>query len=218
VVSLNWISKVKKMRPITENGTGKTPKKRQHTKRGQKAINGVKKTITKAKTTAVKTKRKIQAGQNGEEVVDLLEQTTNGQPGTPVGNKVIEKTTKASTASKQMKKLKSLVQVQASGESPRRSKRISQKAGIEMDTSEVSVAQEASEVDGKITNGSTANGTSSKNGGLFQRTISKIWRIPEGITGVAYSGIETPATPAAKKPAEEPVVDSTSKNGSCVIS
>ena len=90
-----------------------------------------------AKTTAVKTKRKIQAGQNGEEVVDLLEQTTNGQPGTPVGNKVIEKTTKASTASKQMKKLKSLVQVQASGESPRRSKRISQKAGIEMDTSEV---------------------------------------------------------------------------------
>ena len=81
-----------------------------------------------------------------------------------------------------------------------------------------SVAQEASEVDGKITNGSTANGTSSKNGGLFQRTISKIWRIPEGITGVAYSGIETPATPAAKKPAEEPVVDSTSKNGSCVIS
>ena len=35
------------MRPITENGTGKTPKKRQHTKRGQKAINGVKKTITK---------------------------------------------------------------------------------------------------------------------------------------------------------------------------
>ena len=81
-----------------------------------------------------------------------------------------------------------------------------------------SVAQEASEVDGKVTNGSTANGTSSKNGGLFQRTISKIWRIPEGITGVAYSGIETPATPAAKKPAEEPVVDSTSKNGSCVIS
>ena len=75
--------------------------------------------------------------QNGEEVEDLLELTTNGQPGTPVGNKVIEKTTKASTASKQMKKLKSLVQVQASGESPRRSKRISQRAGIEMDTSEV---------------------------------------------------------------------------------
>jgi len=205
------------MRPITENGTGKTPKKRQHSKRGQKAINGVKKTITKAKTTAVKTKRKIQAGQNGEEVVDLLEQTTNGQPGTPVGNKVIEKTTKASTASKQMKKLKSLVQVQASGESPRRSKRISQKAGIEMDTSEVSVAQEASEVDGKMTNGTTANGTS-KNGGLFQRTISKIWRIPEGITGVAYSGIETPATPAAKKPEAPAAESSATKNGSCVIS
>ena len=84
-----------------------------------------------------------------------------------------------------------------------------------------SVAQEASEVDGKMTNGSTtvANGTSSKNGGLFQRTISKIWRIPEGITGVAYSGIET-ETEAAKKPAEEEPVaaDSTTKNGSCVIS
>ena len=60
-----------------------------------------------------------------------------GQPGTPVGNKVIEKTAKTSTASKQMKKLKSLVQVQATGESPRRSKRISVKAGIEMDTSEI---------------------------------------------------------------------------------
>ena len=80
-----------------------------------------------------------------------------------------------------------------------------------------SVAQEASEVDGKMTKGTTANGTS-KNGGLFQRTISKIWRIPEGITGVAYSGIETPATPAAKKP-EAPAADSSaSKNGSCVIS
>ena len=103
------------MRPYTENGTGKTPSKRTHTKRGQKAINGVKKSITKAKVSAVKTKRKIQAGgKNADEVEDLLEQTLNGQPGTPLGAKVMEKVaakTKVSTAPKQMKKLKSLVKV-----------------------------------------------------------------------------------------------------------
>merc|ERR1712024_177513 len=181
------------MRPITEDVPGKTPKKRQHSKRGQKAINGVKKTITKAKTTAVKTKRKIQAGQNGEEVVDLLEQTTNGQPGTPVGNKVIEKTTKASTASKQMKKLKSLVKVNDSeAKTPtRRSKRISVRNG-EI-PNDISMAEEAVEANGTTVNGVDApDGPKSKSGGLFQRTISKIWRIPEGITGVPYSDIESP--------------------------
>ena len=203
------------MRPYTEDG--KTPKKRQHTKRGQKAINGVKKSLTKAKVTAVKTKRKIQigGGENGEEIEDLLEQTTNGQPGTPVAKKVIETTSKTSTAAKQMKKLKSLVQVAANGGSnsspSRRSARISQR---NREISNVSMAEEASEIKNEV-NGTTSS--SKSGGGLLQRTISKIWRFPEGITGVSYNDIESPT---AKKPEEAEVdkPDKTTANGSCVIS
>ena len=216
------------MRPYTENGTGKTPSKRTHTKRGQKAINGVKKSITKAKVSAVKTKRKIQAGgKNADEVEDLLEQTLNGQPGTPLGAKVMEKVaakTKVSTAPKQMKKLKSLVKVNGSSsngttaaEPTRRSKRLSRKAanGDADDVNEdVSMAEEA------IENGSTSNGTTAKNGGLFQRTISKIWRIPEGITGVPYNDInDSTSSPAASPKKEKANTSSDSKaNTSCVIS
>ena len=216
------------MRPYTENGTSKTPSKRTHTKRGQKAINGVKKSITKAKVSAVKTKRKIQAGgKNADEVEDLLEQTLNGQPGTPLGAKVMEKVaakTKVSTAPKQMKKLKSLVKVNGSSngstaaEPTRRSKRLSQKAGNVEDTKvedeDVSMAEEASE------NGSASNGTTAKNGGLFQRTISKIWRIPEGMTGVPYNDInDSTSSPAASPKKDEANTSSDKKaNTSCVIS
>ena len=216
------------MRPYTENGTGKTPSKRTHTKRGQKAINGVKKSITKAKVSAVKTKRKIQAGgKNADEVEDLLEQTLNGQPGTPLGAKVIEKVaakTKVSTAPKQMKKLKSLVKVNGSStgsaaEPTRRSKRLSRKAANgdanDVDMNEdVSMAEEATE------NGSASNGTTAKNGGLLQRTISKILRIPEGITGVQYNDInDSTSSPAASPKKEKANTSSDSKaNSSCVIS
>jgi len=216
------------MRPYTENGTGKTPSKRTHTKRGQKAINGVKKSITKAKVSAVKTKRKIQAGgKNADEVEDLLEQTLNGQPGTPLGAKVMEKVaakTKVSTAPKQMKKLKSLVKVNGSSsngsEPTRRSKRLSRKAAngdaddVNVENEDVSMAEEATE------NGSTSNGTTVKNGGLFQRTISKIWRIPEGITGVPYNDInDSTSSPAASPKKEKANTSSDSKaNTSCVIS
>ena len=209
------------MRPYTDDD-GKTPSKRTRPRRGQKAINGVKKSITKAKVTVVKTKRKIQAsGQNGEEIDDLLEQTTNGQPGTPLGNKVIEKTTKASTAAKQMKKLKSLVKVNDSeAKTPtRRSKRISVRNG-EI-PNDISMAEEAVEANGATVNGVDApDGPKSKSGGLFQRTISKIWRIPEGITGVPYSDIESPqASPEAPTPkVEEEKPAEKSANTSCVIS
>ena len=216
------------MRPYTENGTSKTPSKRTHTKRGQKAINGVKKSITKAKVSAVKTKRKIQAGgKNADEVEDLLEQTLNGQPGTPLGAKVMEKVaakTKVSTAPKQMKKLKSLVKVNGSSsngsEPTRRSKRLSQKAAngdaddVNVENEDVSMAEEAAE------NGSTSNGTTAKNGGLFQRTISKIWRIPEGMTGVPYNDInDSTSSPAASPKKDEANTSSDKKaNTSCVIS
>ena len=96
------------MRPYNQEKTGKTPKKRG--RRGEKAINGVKKSLVKAKVTAVKTTRKIQS-KDAEEVEDLLEQTANGGPATPLGKAVKAKAAKASSATKQMKKLKSIVQV-----------------------------------------------------------------------------------------------------------
>lgn len=176
------------MRPIE---TGKTPKKKGKKGRGEKALNGVKTTLVKAKVSAVKGARKLQA-KDAEEVEDLLNQTANGHAATPAAKKAVaEKVTKASTANKQMKKLKSLVQVQATngdGE-VRKSERIrlrklSQKAA---DISVDEVAMEASEVDGP---------KAASNGGLLQRTISKIWRIPEGITGaVPYSDIQEKADP-----------------------
>ncbi len=52
------------MRPLPEDGKTPASKKRTHSRRGQKAVNGVKKTLVKAKVTAVKTKRKIQVKNN----------------------------------------------------------------------------------------------------------------------------------------------------------
>merc|ERR1712018_555044 len=94
------------MRPYAENQNGKTPKKNR--RRGEKAMNGVKKSLVKAKVSAVKTSRKLQAS-NKEEVEDLLDQTANGQPSTPVGKAVVANA--ANGTSKPMKKLKSLVNV-----------------------------------------------------------------------------------------------------------
>ena len=115
------------MRPYVENG--KTPKKK--SRRGEKAVNGVKKSVktslVKAKTSAVKTKRKLES-KDAEEVADLLEQTQNGHPETPQGKILAQKVAKASTPNKQMKKLKSLVSMEAVKDI-RRSKRLSQKSG-----------------------------------------------------------------------------------------
>merc|ERR1711944_367732 len=99
------------MRPYTENG--KTPKKRR--RGGEKAINGVKKSLVKAKVSAVKTASRLQS-KNKEEVEDLLEQTANG-PSTPVGKAVAEKVAKTTPkTSKAIKKWKSLVTVERKSE------------------------------------------------------------------------------------------------------
>lgn len=177
------------MRPM-ENG--KTPKKKGKKGRGEKTLNGVKTTLVKAKVSAVKNARKLQA-KDAEEVEDLLNQTANGHAASPAVKKAVaEKVTKASSANKQMKKLKSLVQVQSNNQDQdgevRKSERIrlrklSQKAGNISGVDEV--AMEATEVDGP---------KAASNGGLLQRTISKIWRIPEGLTGaVPYSDIQEKA-------------------------
>ena len=62
----------------------------------------------------------------------------------------------------------------------------------------------------------------SSNGGLLQRTMSKIWRIPEGITGVPYSDIQSAddsLVEAKEVPTTEAPKDTTDgKKASCVIS
>ena len=206
------------MRPINTEEKGKTPRK---SRRGQKAINGVKKSLVKAKVSAVKTTRKLQS-KNADEVEDLLEMTANGNPATPAGKKVTEKVTKAS---KQMKKLKSLVEVSAkNGGSPgsRKSERLRKKQSS-VSEPKVEVGVEAMEINGHAngTNGSdTVDGN--RNGGLLQRTISKIWRIPEGIKGVPYEDInaETPKKSEKNPEKSEAVKDDAAgaKNTSCVIS
>jgi len=235
------------MRPYTEDQIGKTPagSKKRHSRRGQKAMNGVKKTLVKAKVSAVKTKRKLQA-KDAEEVEDLLEMTANGQPGTPVGKAITAKSktalkttangttgSKASSAAKQMKKLKSLVEVSAkteNGKSPsqRKSERLRNKQpsfsasnGHQNGEGPVEMGVEAMEI-----NGHNEGKAGSTNGGLFQRTISKIWRIPEGITGVPYADIDSPdATPKAATSTDktetsngDASTSSESQRKSCVIS
>ena len=207
------------MRPYVQDG--KTPSKKK-SRRGEKAINGVKKSLVKAKVSVVKSKRKFEST-DADEVEDLLEQTQNGHPETPQGKVLAQKVAKASTPNKQMKKLKSLVTVAAATEG-RRSERLRQKSsataaaveavavtnGVNGDH-KVEMAIDAMEVNGKVSNG-----------GLLQRTMSKIWRIPEGITGVAYTDIQSVDSPS-KQP--EPEVIDTSKDStdgkkdkSCVIS
>ena len=174
------------MRPYVQDG--KTPSKKKN-RRGEKAINGVKKSLVKAKVSVVKSKRKLES-KDADEVEDLLEQTQNGHPETPQGKVLAQKVAKASTPNKQMKKLKSLVSVAAAMEG-RRSERLRQKSSATAASVEaaatngvngdhkVEMAIDAMEVNGKVSNG-----------GLLQRTMSKIWRIPEGITGVPYSDIQ----------------------------
>lgn len=211
------------MRPYVQEG--KTPKKK--TRRGEKAINGVKKSFVKAKVSAVKTKRKLES-KDAEEVADLLEQTQNGHPKTPQGKILAQKVAKASTPNKQMKKLKSLVTVAAATEG-RRSERLRQKSSATAATTDgapngeghVEVAIDAMDI---VQNGDS-KASASSNGGLLKRTMSKIWRLPEGIiTGVPYSDIQSD-TPA-KDPKENGVAttDDASKGttdgkrASCVIS
>ena len=203
------------MRPYTDK-EGKTPKKR--TRRGEKALSGVKKSLVKAKVSAVKTSRKLQNG-NSEEVEDLLNSTANGA--TPKAKEVAAKVGRPSNAAKQMKKLKSLVKVDAMASTngsvtpTRKSKRLSQKAEAKMDANvSVEEAVEAQEQQPQ------QNGSS--NGGFLQRTISKIWKLPtEGLTGVPYSDIQANGSPEKQKPVAtqngvEP--EATPNNKSCVIS
>lgn len=237
------------MRPYTENI--KTPKdggKRQRTRRGKAkdVVGGVKNSIVKAKVTAVKAgKRKLNKAEK-EEVDDLLEMSRNephingnGVTETPK-LKIVATSSKVSVAAlnKKMEKIKSTVSMMANRNgqfeeletTPRRSQRISQRAGISQngnhqehavngnssngvnganEAQNVSVAEEATESTNNVSNGA----------GLLKKTISKIWKFPQDIaSGASYQEINSTSSPAKTAPSasEDNVVDAAPKS-SCII-
>ena len=214
------------MRPYTENI--KTPKdggKRQHTRRGKAkdVVGGVKKSIVKAKVTAVKAgKRKLNKAEK-EEVDDLLEISRNESKINGNGSietpklKVVATSSKVSVATlnKKIEKIKSAVSLVANRNgnfepietTPRRSKRISQRAGIDQNGDhiddvvngnssngingasaiDVSVAEEATEIASNVSNGA----------GIIKKTISKIWKLPQDISsGSSYQEINGVSSPS----------------------
>merc|ERR1712111_286343 len=192
------LGKAKKMRPYTDK-EGKTPKKR--TRRGEKALSGVKKSLVKAKVSAVKTSRKLQNG-NSEEVEDLLNSTANG------ANEKVEKPCESGISFNQWRSY-----------SNQEKQEVESKSEAKMDVVDVSVAEEAVEQEQQP----QQNGNS--NGGFLQRTISKIWKLPtEGLTGVPYSDIQANGSPEKQKPVAETqngeaeAASPAPNNKSCVIS
>ena len=216
------------MRPYTENI--KTPKdggKRQHTRRGKAkdVVGGVKKSIVKAKVTAVKVgKRKLNKAEK-DEVDDLLEMSRNDA--TNNGNasletpklKVAATSSKVSVANlnKKMEKLKSVISLAANRNGQfepmesssgsvtptRRSKRISQRAGIALNGDHVNGLANGNSTGGTATpaeNISVAEEVTeatSNGSGFLRKTISKIWKLPQDISsGNSYQEINCGNSPA----------------------
>ena len=228
------------MRPYTESvKTPKGGKKQSRKNKAKDVVGGVKSTIVKAKTTAVKAgKRKLNKAEK-EEVDDLLEMSRNeaatngnGTVETPTV-KVAATSSKIAVAAihKKMEKIKSVVSVAANRNGnfeqldttpTRRSKRISQRAGVVLNgdhvngatngeppngaepmAQDISVAEEATEPASTAVNGA----------GLLKKTISKIWKLPQDIAnGVSYQEIN-----GANGVNESNDVDGPSKS-TCVIS
>lgn len=237
------------MRPYTENI--KTPKdggKRQHTRRGQAKdmVGGVKKSIVKAKVTAVKAGRRKLNKAEKDEVDDLLEisrneATTNGNASLETPKlKVAATSSKVAVAklNKKMEKLKSVVSMasirngqfeQMETTPTRRSSRISQKAGIAANGDHANGS-----VNGNSTNGTDglkpdisvaeevteANSNSSNGAGFLKKTISKIWKLPQDISsGLSYQEINTGNSPAKTNDSGVKIeeIDAPSKS-TCIIS
>ena len=96
------------MRPYGSNGT--TPSSKKTPSSGRRKSKGVKKTLVRAKVTAVKKGRRIVTAEDAKgEFDDLLEHTTTAANGTP--NKTPRKPTKsgAEKAMGQLRKMKSIV-------------------------------------------------------------------------------------------------------------
>ena len=198
------------------------PAKNQEKKGGKGGKNARKNNVAGAKTAlvkkATKAKKKIVNPKAAkDEIEDLIDGAANGQA-TNGSQKVTLTPTRSgrAVAKKQLRKVRSIVGMQNAHsklqESPatptpgrglRSSSRITAKStpkALEMSFDEV--AKEANE------SVNTANGSVSNGPGLFQRTMSKIWRVPasEVANGSAsYDSINTQRNEASGR-------------GSCVIS
>jgi len=235
------------MRPYTENA--KTPKdggKKQHSRRGKakEVVGGVKKSIVKAKVTAVKAGKKKLNKAEKEEVDNLLEisrneAATNGNGCVETPKvKVAATSSKLSVAAlnKKMEKIKSAVSIAANRNGnfepmdttpTRRSKRISQRTGTAQNGDHVNGTENGHSVNGKeeatqndVSIAEEATESTSNGAGLLKKTISKIWKLPQDIaSGVSYQEING-ATTSAKATANgssNSETDAPNKSA-CVIS
>jgi len=231
------------MRPYTENA--KTPKDGGKKRRGKakEVVGGVKKSIVKAKVTAVKAGKKKLNKAEKEEVDNLLEisrneAATNGNGCVETPKvKVAATSSKVSVAAlnKKMEKIKSAVSIAANRNGnfepmdstpTRRSKRISQRTGDFQNGDHVNGHENGHSVNGKeesnndVSVAEEATESSVNGAGLLKKTISKIWKLPQDIaSGVSYQEINGTTTPskATTNGSSNSETDAPNKS-SCVIS
>jgi len=213
------------MRPYTENT--KTPKDGGKKRRGKakEVVGGVKKSIVKAKVTAVKAGKKKLNKAEKEEVDNLLEisrneAATNGNGCVETPKlKVAATSSKVSVAAlnKKMEKIKSAVSIATNRNGnfepmdttpTRRSKRISQRTGTVENGDHVNGHENGHEnghsINGKdevaqndVSVAEEATESTTNGAGLLKKTISKIWKLPQDIaSGVSYQEINGTTTPS----------------------
>jgi len=236
------------MRPYTENT--KTPKDGGKKRRGKakEVVGGVKKSIVKAKVTAVKAGKKKLNKAVKEEVDNLLEisrneAATNGNGCVETPKlKVAATSSKVSVAAlnKKMEKIKSAVSIATNRNGnfepmdttpTRRSKRISQRTGAVENGDHVNGHENGHEnghsINGKdevaqndVSVAEEATESTTKGAGLLKKTISKIWKLPQDIaSGVSYQEINGTNTPSKATTNGSSSSETDAPNkSSCVIS
>ena len=236
------------MRPYTENT--KTPKDGGKKRRGKakEVVGGVKKSIVKAKVTAVKAGKKKLNKAEKEEVDNLLEisrneAATNGNGCVETPKlKVAATSSKLSVAAlnKKMEKIKSAVSIATNRNGnfepmdttpTRRSKRISQRTGTVENGDHVNGHENGHEnghsINGKdevaqndVSVAEEATESTTNGAGLLKKTISKIWKLPQDIaSGVSYQEINGTTTPSKATTNGSSSSETDAPNkSSCVIS
>jgi len=236
------------MRPYTENT--KTPKDGGKKRRGKakEVVGGVKKSIVKAKVTAVKAGKKKLNKAEKEEVDNLLEisrneAATNGNGCVETPKlKVAATSSKVSVAAlnKKMEKIKSAVSIATNRNGnfepmdttpTRRSKRISQRTGTVENGDHVNGHENGHEnghsINGKdevaqndVSVAEEATESTTNGAGLLKKTISKIWKLPQDIaSGVSYQEINGTTTPSKATTNGSSSSETDAPNkSSCVIS
>ena len=210
------------MRPYKPVGNTKTTKRKTKKQKAKDAAGGVKNSMVKAKSTALKVgKRKLNKAEK-DEVDGLLERTavTNGTVAETPQVTVTPTASKKAVAKKgiQIKKLKSLVSLNSyepmkeEAVTPRRSARLTSSAsttnGHDQSAPVNDVSMAVSEAEEAVERPSTKVG-------FLTKTMSRIWKLPaEATTGVAYSevnGSEESVDPVTTNGHEE-------RKKSCIIS